>query len=274
MTNLKNELENQLKKEGLKESTIYGYMVSLNKLEEAGIDKINNETADKIIKFINDMNNKNTKKNYYKPVLKYTKTRNPELYEKFYEDFKKIANSLQKDNKNNKYSKKEINNKVEWEDIRKLGLRKMKTLDDKIFYQFIVKENLFLRLAIFNIKLKDYDEDKDNYIKDGYLFMNDYKNKNSLGKQRFKLKKTTMRLINKVDDDLLLDIGIDKNTKTNFYKRFFKRHLGKEINNNLLRKIYVNHHDFNKISQNQMEKKARKMLNTPAVWGEFYKKIN
>lgn len=271
---LKQELAEQLENEGLKESTIYGYLIIIDKLISSGIDEISKETANKILEYIKGLKNKNTKKNYFKPILKYTKDRNPELYKKFYDEFLIVAKAKEKENKENKYTKSEKNKLVTWEDIKKLGLRKMETLNDKIFYQFIVKENLFLRLAIFNIKLKDYDENKDNYIKDGILYMNDFKNINSMGKQQFKLLKKTRELIDKVDNDLLLDIGVDKNTKTNFYKRFFKKYLGKDINNNLLRKIYVNHHDFNTLSQSKMDKKATKMLNTPGVWGEHYKKIN
>ena len=170
----------------------------------------------------------------------------------------------------NKLTTKEKDNIVEWKDIVDIKDKLIK-LDHKIIYQFIVEEKLFLRLAIFDIKLKNFDKDNDNYIKDDKLVMNDFKNVKSYGSQIFKLKKSTLDLINQVKGDKLFNLTIDQ--KKRFINNMFKKYLQKPINNNLLRKIYINEVMKDKLTNNEIKTKARRMLNSYDMWVKDYRKL-
>lgn len=261
----------------LSPSTIKTYESSLRKLNKIVEikDKVDNLVVKQlaILKFIDTIENNESKKKILKPILNVL--RDNEKYKITYDIYlNKIKNLQDKINKkinNNKYEPKDKKNIVDWETIKNI---KPDTLSDKIFYNFIVKENLFLRLEIFNIKLKNYTEN-DNYINNGYLFMNKFKNLKSLGKLKFKLGKSTLNLIQQKEDEyLFFNYSNTQSSKTKCIQKFFQKYVGKPIGNNLLRKIFINSKQNSKLSNNQKTRKGKKMLNTLRMWDTVYKKVN
>jgi len=262
----------------LAESTIKTYLNSLKNLNK--VVNINDNVSrlttkqPQIIKYISTIKNKEGQKKILKPILNVL--RDNDKYKTTYDTYlkliKKIQLKIEKKVGQNKFTKTESSNKIEWKDITSI---KPITLTDKIFKSMLVNDNLFLRLEYFNIKLKNYTDD-DNYIKNGYLYMNSFKNIKKLGSQKFKLKKKTMDLVEQVGeiDYLFYNHNMSQPNKTRWVKNYFKRHTGKSVNNNLLRKIYVNHKLKRRLSNNVIKLYAGKMLTSIEMWNTFYKKIN
>ena len=276
MSRLINKLENKLTKEGLKESSIKTHISNLEKIiNNTGIKKVNEKNKNKIVETIeNEPISDNTKKSRYKTllVLLRNEEKNKKLWEFFNVKIKETNVKVDKVLKENKFSSKELDNKVKWKDIKKI---KPKNLNEEIFLSLIVNDNLFLRLEVFNIKLDEFNETTDNYIDGPFLHMNSFKNISKLGPQKFSLSDKTTDIIEKIKGSWLMSNHvINPSGKSKWIKRFFNKNVGKEINNNLLRKIYVNKFDFNKLSGAKLDKIAKKMLNTSNTIRENYMKVN
>ena len=212
--------------------------------------------------------NSSSKKGYVATILTVLREADDEETRKKYNEvIKKVNKDVIKKIGKNKLNDTEKEKVVKWEDIKKI---KPRTLDDKIFYQFITGENLFLRLKIFDIKLKNYNTEKDNYIKDGKLIMNDFKNVKAVnkGRQEFKLNKKTLNLIGELDTEYLLSYS----DGGDFIRRFFNKYLGKKVNDRLLRKIWINYNLNKGYSNNTLKKKAERMLNNLSDWNNDYRK--
>lgn len=280
MSRLKTQAEKVFADKGLKESTINNYMRNLTKIiDNAGVKSITNKTKDKIATYIDSIPNLGTRKNFYKVLtsLLVDNRKKKDVYKFFLDKLLALNPQITKKLKKNKFKDKELENKVEWKDIKKIKMEDL-TDDMKIVFSMIKNDNLFLRLEYFTIKLKNFDKDNDNYIEGNTLVMNKFKNVKEFGAQRFRLSKKTMSLVKKRgEQEYLLDShSLAQSSKSEFISRMFKKGLGKPINNNLLRKIYINEvlKKFNKMTNEQLEKKARRMLNTPQMWIEIYRKVD
>jgi len=272
--------QSELESKGLKQITIDGYIRDLTKLRTnvkstSKTFKYFNRT-EKILTYINSVTNLNTKDNLFKPIMNILRDRPKQLstYNIYLVESRKLRKEIQGKLKENKFTKKELDNKIEWKDIVDLKLINM---NEKLYKSFIINDNLFLRLAYFSIKHKNFDKD-DNYVDKGILYMNQFKNVDSLGRQKFKLSKKTLELIklNSADDYIFTNHKISISGLSKFVSRIFKKKLNKSVNNNLLRKIYVNHilKTLPNITNKQIEEKARKMLNTFGVWISTYRKVD
>lgn len=269
--------ENLLNSIDMKESTKNSHLKRIRVLDRL-LENVDNEGLrkliryDKVIKIINQKyKNFNTRKGYYNTILMLLREMNKQGTEEH--NNYKLQLIITNDNVNdvineNKYSSREKEKLIKWEDIKKINPI---GYNHKIFYQFIVKENLFLRLKIFSIKLKDYDRKRDNYIKGKTLYLNDFKNVEAVnkGSQKFRLKKETIDLIN-FNQDYLINI----NDGTQFIKKFFKKYTKNEVNDVLLRKIYINHHLQKNLSNKKLQKKADRMLNNLSDWNTNYRKTD
>lgn len=273
-------MRTKLEKQNIKSITIDGYMNSLTKIrtnvksKSIGIKYF--KLTDKILTYLDTIKNTNTRLNLMKPILNLLK-REPKLQDTYqiylskFNEWKLINN---KDKGENKFTEKELKDKVEWKDIVNI---KPKKLNDKIFLSLLVNDNLFLRLAFFSIKLDEYNTTTDNYIDGPFLFMNDFKNVKTLGPQKFNLSDKTTDIIKEIKGSWLMsNHNLTNPNKSAWVKRIFNKYLKKSVNNNLLRKIYINHILLNKpkLSNNEIDKLARKMLNTRATWEDTYRKVN
>ena len=239
------------------------------KIKSSGLKKLNSKKT--IMNYLNKIyKNPRTRKTKIEAIktLLYNHNGESKLRDYYVDEANKLINPINNIKDKSEYKEEEKEKLVEWSDIVNI---KPIGLNHKIFYQFIVKEKLFLRVkGQFTIKLRNYDEDEDNYIKGNKLVINDFKNKRFIGKQEFILKPETMELVNQVEGDYLLSVikGAD------FIINFFKRYLGKKIANNLMRKIYINEVMKSNPSNEEIKKRSKRMLNSPQTWFMEYRKVN
>ena len=270
--------ENKLRSRDIKEITIKGYMNSLRNIR-SGVKSTSKglkffKRTEKIITYMDSIDNIQSRMNLMKPILNLLKDE-PKLQDTYQiyllklREYKEIHMNKQKENK---FTDKEIKNISKWKDIKNI---KPSSLDEKVFHSLLVNDNLFLRLEYFSIKLENFNRDTDNWIDGDNLVMNNFKNVKSLGPQKFKLSQKTTDIIDDIRGDwLMTNHNMSQPNRTRWIKNFFKRNTGKDINNNLLRKIFVNEVLKKNLSTNQLEKIARKMLNTFATWNDNYRKVN
>lgn len=261
----------------LRPLTIKTYQRDLTKLRDnvrstsKGLKYFNR--TEKIKTYLNTIENLNSRNNVLKPILNLLKN-NPKFtdtYNFYLSMMREIRTNIDNKQKDNKFTKKEKDNHADWKDIKKI---KPVGNNEKIYHSLLVNDNLFLRLIVFDIKLDEYNESTDNYIDGPFLYINDFKNMKSLGPQKFNLSNKTTDIIEDIKGSwLMTNHAILNSGKSKWIKRFFNKKLGKEINNNLLRKIYINEVLKKNLSTNQLEKIALKMLNTFATWNMNYRKI-
>jgi hypothetical protein len=278
-----NRLKNRLEKRGLKENTIETHMRNMRIiLDGAGIKTITEKNKDKIVNFIDNERLKrggktsnNTKKARYKCILAYLRDgKRKKLYKEFNDIYSEISGIVDKQLGENKLKPEEKENYTEWKELKKLDQSRLNE-NQKIFLSFIFNDELFLRLSYFKIKLKNYDEDNDNYIKNGVLYMNDFKNVAKLGSQKFTLSKKTLELVKNIDNEYLFTNHSYKHpAHSSFITKLFKKTINKSLNNNLLRKIYVNSFDLGNMTNNEIDKIAKRMLNTRETLLNNYKKVD
>lgn len=275
------KLQTKLENEGLKESSIKTHIRNLQKIiNETGIKKINEKNKNKVVKGIEEMTfegksiSNNTKASRYKTLLVLLRNddNKKELWSFYNQILKEKAKLINNKQKENKFTEKEIDNLIKWKKIKKI---KTSNLNEKIFHSLLVNDNLFLRLEVFNIKLDEYNTTTDNYINGSFLFMNDFKNVAKLGKQKFDLSNKTTDIIEEIKGSwLMTNHATTHSNKSMWIKNFFFKRTGKKINQNLLRKIYINEVLKKNLSTNQFEELARKMLNTFTTWNNNYRKVN
>jgi hypothetical protein len=278
MTKLTEKMTNHFNNQNLANGTKNLYIKYTKSLiDNTEIKAFTDKTKDKVVNFIETRKSDSQKKDYYKPILNYLRDnkRKKKIYEFYVMKIKEIGKKIDDELKENKYKIKEKENKVEWKEIINIDMSKLND-EEKLLMSFIINDNLFLRLAVMTIKKRDYDEEKDNYVKGKVLHMNDFKNKNKLGSQKFTLSKKTLDLVKKMDnDEYLFSRGLSsKKVQSTFISRTFNKALGKKINNNLLRKIYINEMLKSNLSNKELEGKARRMLNTLNMWNSVYRKVD
>jgi hypothetical protein len=278
MTKLTEKMINHFNNQDLADRTKEQYIRNTKKLiENTEIKTFTDKTKDKVINYIETFSNKGTRKNYYKPILNYLRDnkRKKKIYEFYRMKIKELEGKIQDELGENKYKIKEKENKVEWKTIIDIDMSKLND-EEKLFMSFIINDNLFLRLAVMTIKKRDYDEEKDNYIKGKVLYMNDFKNKRYIGSQKFNLSKKTLDLVKKLDYDGYVFSRHNSSNKvqSTFVSRMFNKALGKKITQTLLRKIYINEMLGRGLSNNELENRAKKMLNNLNMWNTTYRKVD
>lgn len=270
--------ESKLTAKGLKPLSIKTYQRDLTKLRNNVISTSKTlkyfKRTEKIKTYLDTIDNLNTRNNVLKPIL--TLLRDESKFKDTYEFYsvimRDIRTKIETKKKENKFTKKEKDNLTKWKEIKKI---KPSNLDEEIFLSLLINDNLFLRLEYFDIKLDEYNTTTDNYIDGPFLYMNSFKNVKTFGPQKFDLSDETTDIIERIKGSwLMTNHNILRSSRSNWISNFFKKHLNKSINNNLLRKIYVNEVLKKNLSTNKLDKIARKMLNTFNTWNNNYRKVN
>jgi integrase len=197
----------------LTDSSINIYTKSLNKLykdiynsDTIDIYKFNNTNL--MIDYINNLDRSlYTKSNYIKALIALTE--NP-IYKK---EILKIIDQINLQN-NAKTEDENLLNKDDINNIYKKLEKSFKKIVNKQDAQDYVILSLYLlqqprrAMDYTEMKIKNIDENNDNYIKDGYFIFNRYKNSNTKGTQKVKinneLKKILKKWININDTEYLL----------------------------------------------------------------------
>ena len=137
-----------------------------------------------------------------------------------------------------------------------------------------------VRNDYWNLKTKNYDIDKDNYIKGKKIVLNQYKTFKTYGKIVIKLPDSILDLVKKnknKTDYLFITVKGKPFTASNFSKYFqgiFKESFGKNTNFQIMRNIYLTYlaETRNDMTYKEMSEIARVMAHS-VVQGLLYRKF-
>lgn len=229
-----------------------------------------------VIKYLKDKN-KNTIKNVLAMMVSLTDN------DKYREEMMKQSDILKSERKEQKKTDKQSDNWMDWLQIvdvfnamykRTMPLLKKAKLTEKDKTE--VMDMLLLAVYVLipprrskdyaEMKLRNYDEKRDNYYKGGKFYFNQYKTGKFYGKQDVvlppKLKRMVSMWMAKQDGDYMF---FDKNKKpytnvkiTNRLNSIF----GKNISSTMLRHIYLSHYYKDMPSLKEMGELAENMGHT------------
>lgn len=231
------------------------------------------KNPEKVIEFLKQMN-PHTRKSMLAMLVSLTDN------DKFREEMIKDADVMKSELQKQERTDKQKENWMDWQEIENrfniLYKRTMPLLKKETWNKNELEElvNLIL-LACYvlipprrsqdyaNLKVRNYDEKTDNYLKKGKFFFNKYKTQKFYGKQEValppKLKSLIVKWMTKHNNDYLL---FDKNGQpltnvkiTNRLNRIFD----KKISSSMLRHIYLSNLYKNMPPLKQMEETANDM---------------
>jgi integrase len=125
------------------------------------------------------------------------------------------------------------------------------------------------------MKIKNFDKDKDNYIKSGKLYFNQYKTKDRYGLQVINIPKELNTLINKWkkinnSDYLLVNVDGKEFQSSSLSKKISR--LFKGVGIDMLRSIFLSHYYKDLPKLVEMEELATKMGHSVNAAMGFYVK--
>ncbi len=287
------------------QSTLDSYIKYMNKLKQLmgykGSSFLFLKDTGKVITVLEKNYTDNTQKTIFSiivSILTIKKTFKTELriYRGRMEQFKTIIDAhIAK----NQLEPKEKEKFIEWNTLKTTMEREVnktpkniRDSNDLIITLITFKDIILPRLVLSTIKVKNFDTIIDNYYSNGKLVFNDFKNVNKMGSQTFKVSGATKTAIKNflklrhsrgIDNDFLLISnrnfkGIVQKKFSDYLKAYFKRYTGKDINNNLLRKIYTNHllntEKYRNSDESQRNEFHRRLLHDIKTASTIYRKIN
>lgn len=125
------------------------------------------------------------------------------------------------------------------------------------------------------MKIKNFDKDKDNYIKSGKMYFNQYKTKDRYGVQMIPIPKELNVLINKWkkinnSDYLLVNVDGKEFSSSSLSKKVSRLFKGNSID--MLRSIFLSHYYKDMPKLKHMEDLATKMGHSVSAAMNFYVK--
>lgn len=195
----------------------------------------------------------NVESGYYKNIVtaisKYLNLKNIPR-ETYTNELKILKEVYIKNREKNEKNEKETKN---WIDYEELKIYCLKLLDENLNQDAMIIASYVLIPPIRNdwnsIKIKKYNKDKDNFIKDDILTLNKYKTSKTYGKIEFPLPKLYLKYfhvflksLKENQEYLFVDRKMNYYQKNNFSKRiiriFKRKYPDKNLNIQLLRKIF------------------------------------
>lgn len=275
-----NKIETFFNKLDKSEQTKKTYKTRLLKLvNDLNIKSIKSlKDTDKIDNYIKDLKPA-TQKLFLVPLYQFTKL-------KYYQDkYLNINKDLFKNQKDNKLTNKEKDNLISYKEFKKLKIKRKENEYKHILLE-LIKLPFTPRLEYRNIRFGK-DDNKNNWIdlENKQIIINDYKTKNKHGKIVYELP--TKKIINDLkkhkrflkDNDYLLGREYSSNVFSKYLTNLMKEVSGKNINNNLLRKIkgnhFINNKKIQKMSLNEKDDFFNKHFQhdyTTAI--AYYKKVD
>lgn len=120
-----------------------------------------------------------------------------------------------------------------------------------ILSNLYVQEHAPRRLEYLTMKWKNYDERKDNYVKEGIITLNDYKTASSYKQYRFAVGKYLEDELEKIrkyreteENEYLFGLKqqvVQSGYKTRLVQKVFDEVCGLRLSVNILRKLYINY---------------------------------
>ena len=215
------------------------------------VKQLNNDK--KVLEYLKEMK-PNTRKTRLSAL--FVLTENEEYKKNMLEDVNAYNDSLKSQTKNNKETENwltkqqlfEIYNALK-KDTNVLVRKKNKTMTDLQDIQLFVMLSLFVLLPprraldYSEMKIRNIDKTKDNFIKGNNLVFNIYKTSKQKGQQLLAIPKNLKSILNKWvkindTDYLLFDNKSNKLTSVKINQRF-KKLLGKDYSVNMFRKLYL-----------------------------------
>ena len=215
------------------------------------VKQLNNDK--KVLEYLKEMK-PNTRKTRLSAL--FVLTENEEYKKNMLEDVNAYNDSLKSQTKNDKETENwltkqqlfEIYNALK-KDTNVLVRKKNKTMTDLQDIQLFVMLSLFVLLPprraldYSEMKIRNIDKTKDNFIKGNNLVFNIYKTSKQKGQQLLAIPKNLKSILNKWvkindTDYLLFDNKSNKLTSVKINQRF-KKLLGKDYSVNMFRKLYL-----------------------------------
>ena len=228
-----------------------------------------------ILKYIEEeMNSLQTKKTLLSAL--YIITQIKEYRDKMIE----YCNAVNKNYKEQKLNDKQKEHRITFDEVKSKveenlnNLKNNPTLENyKLYLASAFSSGIYSpprRSEFCNVKIKDYDIDKDNYLLKKKIIFNQYKTSKKFGSQTYDIANEILPILKKYlkvnNSDYLFPKTDNKTVMNNSdYNRLLNRAFGKNISVDALRSIYLSHKYKDIPSYNDMEETATKMghsLNT------------
>ena len=269
------------KRPNITDSSIKTYisnLISVNKKLNGKHDvDFYNHTAP-IFKYIEEeMNSLQTKKTLLSAL--YIITDIKEYREKMIE----YCNAVNKNYKEQKLNDKQKEHRITFDEVKSKveeslnNLKNNPTLENyKLYLSSAFSSGIYSpprRSEFCNVKIRDYDIDKDNYLLKKKIIFNQYKTSKKYGSQTYDIPNEILPILRKYlkvnTSDYLFPKTDNKTVMNNSdYNRILNKSFGKTISVDALRSIYLSEKYHNIPAYNEMADTATKMghnLNTAIV---------
>jgi len=289
MSELKKQINDALKEKrpNLSVSSLKTYtslLVSIyNKLDgKDGLDFFDN--YDKIIEHIENMTKPQTKKTALSSLFVLTGIKE---YQEHMITNIKVVNEIYKNQKHNPERTKKLKSYEEIVSIHnqiKENYKKNPTIDKimDLIISYLSTGVLGVDLPPRRVldyslmKIRNYDVNKDNYIKGNQMFFNQYKTKDRYGLQTIIIPKELITVINKwkkinEGDYLLVNDDGEPFTSSGLSKKVGRLFEGNTID--MLRSIFLSHYYKDMPKLEEMEKLARDMSHSVSAAMNYYVKV-
>ena len=290
MSELKDKVLAQFKEKrpNLSESSLKTYVSILlalhKKLGGEGVSFFNNHKT--IIEHINQLEKAQSKKTALSALFVLTGI--PEYQEEMNKNIK-VVNDFYKEQKNDPERQKKLKSYEEIVAIHeqiKARYKKNPTLNNRmdLLISYLVSgvlgEDLPPRrvLDYSNMKIRNFDKEKDNYIHAGKFYFNQYKTKERYGSQVISIPKELNTFINKwkqlneESDFLLLNEDDKPFTSTSLSKKISRMFDGNSMD--MLRSIFLSHYYKDMPQLKNMEALASKMGHSVSSALNYYVKTD
>jgi hypothetical protein len=231
---------------------------------------LNNKNTEKVLKYVEGLNSNQTKKSLLSALFIITNN------EDYKTDMLKYVKEVNDAYKTQKHTDERLKNLISFDKVREIvddlksKYESSKTFDTLQNYVIALTASGVLeglaprRLDWVYMKVKNYNEDTDNYIKRGSFVFNKFKTAKSKGQQKIKVPKVLVPLIKKLSDmtncDYLFVNSKGEAFSPSLYSQKIKSLFG--VTQDLLRSIFLSNYYKDIPKLQEMEQLAENMGNS------------
>ncbi len=283
MTNKEKIAEALLKNKQLSDSTLKTYVSLLYNLKKQMNDLEDDmdffaKKKDAIIEFVSKKPSQQSQKTIYSGL--YILTNLPEYKDRMNEMVKQV---------NDHYAQRRVDEKRQ---PKQLSFEDVKAIHEKIKSTYVKNKSIYnmmnylisslcsgvmiapRRLEYCDVKIANYDEEKDNFVKGNKIYFNKYKTAGKYGMQSIDIPKELTPIINKLKKENLCDYLMVTTQGTKFSNSALNKRLtllfGCGID--ILRSVYLSDHIYSNDLLKKLEETAAQMGNSVEAQMAFYVK--
>ncbi len=283
MTNKEKIAEALLKNKQLSDSTLKTYVSLLYNLKKQMNDLEDDmdffaKKKDAIIEFVSKKSSQQSQKTIYSGL--YILTNLPEYKGRMNEMVKQV---------NDHYAQRRVDEKRQ---PKQLSFEDVKAIHEKIKSTYVKNKSIYnmmnylisslcsgvmiapRRLEYCDVKIANYDEEKDNFVKGNKIYFNKYKTAGKYGMQSIDIPKELTPIINKLKKENLCDYLMVTTQGTKFSNSALNKRLtllfGCGID--ILRSVYLSDHIYSNDLLKKLEETAAQMGNSVEAQMAFYVK--